>query len=84
MRQLTIFLTGVAGVAIAVLAGNLWWVLWMNHGWFGPPGLIAKVLGVDGEAAYDAILLEMILIIAAILAIGVICYRFYPRERKSP
>ena len=83
MRQLTVIAAGVAGIIIAVLAGNVWWLLWMNHGWFGPPGLFARILEVDGEAAYDVILFEMIVIVAAILAVVVIGYRFYSREQLS-
>lgn len=79
MRQFTVI---AVGIVASVLAGNLWWILWMNHGWFGPPGVLAGILKVDGEAAYDAILLEMILIIAAILASVAIGYQFYSRVRQ--
>jgi hypothetical protein len=39
-----------------------WWNLWMNHGFIGCPGIIARVLHADGENAYNANQVEMFVI----------------------
>ena len=57
----------VVGLISSVLVGTAWWVLWMNHGWPGSPGFLAKLLNADGEGAYDAIQTEMILIAGMVL-----------------
>ena len=46
---------------LSVVLGAVWWGLWMNHGWPGATGLLAKVLGAQGDAYYDAMQDEMTL-----------------------
>ena len=57
----------ICGLLISILGGTAWWVLWMNHGWPGPPGILADLLKADGEGAYDATQTEMILVIGFVL-----------------
>lgn len=52
----------LGSVVLALLGGSVWWSLWMNHGWFGASGIVASLIGADGEYAYDAMQLEMTLI----------------------
>jgi hypothetical protein len=53
-----------SGVVVIIIALGLafasgWWSLWMDHGWPGPTGLLAKMIHADGERYYDAIFDEM-------------------------
>ena len=61
------FLLVAGGFALSVVGGNVWWALWMNHGWPGSPGILPGLLQADGEGAYNAIMTEMILIIGFVL-----------------
>jgi hypothetical protein len=57
------------------LLGAFWFGLWMNKGWPGATGLLARLLHADGEYAYDAMQYEMtiwcLLFVAAMLVFGV-------------
>ncbi len=50
------------GITAIFLGWNVWFSLWMHHGWPGPPGVLARLLGADGERAYDATMDEMSII----------------------
>ena len=57
--------------SLIVSAGTacvFWWNAWMYRGWPGSPGIVARLLHADGEAAYDANALEMFLIALAVFA----------------
>lgn len=57
------FILLLGSIVLSFLLGSVWWSLWMNHGWFGASGIIAIMIDADGENAYDAMQLEMTLII---------------------
>jgi len=47
----------------------------MNQGWPGSPGLLKRMIGADGEYAYDAMQWEMTLIVwLTLVAIGGVGY----------
>jgi hypothetical protein len=79
MKRLINFL-GWTGISLIVLVlsvalGAFWFGLWMNKGWPGATGLLARLLHADGEYAYDAMQYEMtiwcLLFVAAMLVFGV-------------
>jgi len=73
----------IGGIVLAVIGGNLWWSLWMNHGWPGSPGVLVDLLKADGEGAYDATLFEMILIVALALGSLTFGHIIWVRNRDS-
>lgn len=75
------FLLIVGGFALSVVGGNVWWALWMNHGWPGSPGILPDLLRADGEGAYNAMMTEMMLIIG--LALCGIWILFMLRRAKA-
>jgi hypothetical protein len=63
MKRLMTFL-GCVGIVVinlilSIALGAFWFGLWMNRGWPGATGLLAKMLHADGEHSYDAMQLEM-------------------------
>lgn len=52
------------------VVGQVWWYLWMYHGWVGTPRILHRFVFSDGEAAYDNTLFEM-LAISGILVLAV-------------
>lgn len=64
MRSLFLFVFKILFFcALSIIAGwKIWFELWMYHGWPGPPGLLASLIGADGERAYDAVMDEMFII----------------------
>ena len=44
---------------LSVTMGAVWWGLWMNHGWPGASGVLAKLLNAQGDHYYDAMQDEM-------------------------
>jgi hypothetical protein len=64
MRRL-LRVVGIAGVSAVI--GLVWYRLAMSYGWPGSPGWLGAAIGADGEAAYDAMAVEMVIILAAIL-----------------
>jgi hypothetical protein len=66
-RRLPLRLGALAATIVAAAAALsiLWWRGWMYAGWPGSPGVLARLLSADGEAAYDAYAAEMFLILLA-------------------
>ena len=56
-------------IAAAGVTSVLWWRAWMYWGWPGTPGFLPRLLGADGEAAYDAYGTEMFLVSLAVLSL---------------
>ena len=52
----------------------------MYHGWIGAPGIVSRLLGADGEGAYDARWTEMFIISLAV--VGVLLFVLYATTRK--
>ena len=48
----------------SIIIGIFWWKLWIYSGWYKPPSFLKYLLSsVDGEASYDVVMLEMIVLI---------------------
>jgi hypothetical protein len=79
----TLFWVGVTAVCVIVAAvlGTVWWGLWMNHGWPGATGWIAKLLGADGERYYDAMQDEMTAWCFAVLVALAVGWRLSRKKR---
>jgi hypothetical protein len=83
MKQtLKIIVFVVTLLALDALFAGVWWNLWMNHGWPGPTGLLARMLKADGEHYYDAIFDEMIILGVVVLLAGLGAAKLY-RSRLS-
>ncbi len=55
---------------ISIIIGISWWKLWIYSGWYKPPNFLKYFLSsVDGEASYDVVMLEMIVLILIIFFI---------------
>ena len=67
------------------LFGSIWWGLWMNDGWSGGPGLLARWIGAQGEGAYDAMENEMsIICFVYLLAAWILTRIVLPRSASLP
>lgn len=76
----------VAGVSVAsvLIAWKVWYPLWMYHGWFGPPGILRRLLHADGEQAYAAAMDEMLIIVFfTLLALLLVTRRFFSSRKES-
>lgn len=63
MRKVTILSAKVAlCLLLAFVLAQLWWYLWMYHGWIGTPRILHRFVFSDGEASYDNTLFEMFVI----------------------
>lgn len=60
---------------IIVPASVIWFRLWMYYGWFGAPDVLHHIFLVDGESGYDAVLLEMIIMLCLIFVFAELCIR---------
>jgi hypothetical protein len=85
MRRLAFVCLWLAvSLALSVVGGGVWWSLWMNRGWPGSPGLLKRVLGADGEYAYDATQWEMTLIVwVVVVALGLIGFAARRGRRRQ-
>ncbi len=63
----------------SIVTGGIWWKLWMDYKWPGTPKLIHKILEVDGEASYQATMIEMMLISGLIYFSIWVIYRIIRR-----
>lgn len=66
------------GYLLAVfVVGQVWWYMWMHHGWVGTPKLLHKFFFADGEASFNLTLIEMLIISALVLGaiVGVLLLR---------
>ena len=66
-RQERLAAAAPLSIVLAGLASLAWWRGWFYEGWPAASGLLVAVFGADGEAAYDALALEMFLLAAALL-----------------
>lgn len=71
------------GLAALWLGGRVWGSLWLYHDWPGPPGLLARWIGTDGEQTYDAITDEMSIICFVVLLAVWMAIRVALRKRKK-
>ncbi len=66
---------------VLLIPAGLYWKLVMYHGFPAPPEMTAPVLRnlcgmtIDGESAYDCILLDLYLILCVICAAVSLCFR---------
>ena len=87
MKHISVFEIVTAEVIIAVVAlfgGMMWWGLWMNHGYFGPLGILGYLLKANGEDYYDMQEFEMMLTLFLILSICYFSIRYlFTRAKRS-
>lgn len=73
-------------IAFAVLAAipvaALWWRAWMYQGWPGPPPFLALFMHTDGEASYDRVFLEILVLAWIAIAASLIAGRRLLSERR--
>ena len=84
MKSIAALFMKLLGVLLAsILLGGLWWRLWMYHGWPGSPAVIPRLLGEDGEGAYQALMDEMILICGILLYGLLVTHHFVAKSRET-
>ena len=90
MKRLINFL-GWTGISLIVLVlsvflGAFWFGLWMDKGWPGATGFLARLLHADGERAYDAMQGEMtlwcLLLVIVLFAFGIRLSRAWRRRKQ--
>ncbi|MCD6050013.1 MAG: hypothetical protein K0Q55_1416, partial [Verrucomicrobia bacterium] len=52
----------IVWLTLVFILWNAWYYLWFNHGWPGATRILTRLRNADGEAAYDAMSDEMLLI----------------------
>ncbi len=62
---------------------TFWWRMWFYRGWTGPPQLLIRLFGADGEAAYDTVMIEMFLICLIFICVLVPVLRAAMRIRSE-
>ena len=65
-----------------LIGGRVWGSLWLYHGWPGATGVLATILGVDGERAYDAMTDEMSIICFVIVVVAWLAIKVGIRRRN--
>ena len=56
-------------IALSFAMEEIWTRLIMNYGFPSPPNFIARIIGADGENAYDALSIELFLLSLIIICI---------------
>lgn len=60
---------------ISIFGSIVWWKAWLYHGWIGSPKWLFSIFEVDGESAYDLVMLEMFLICLFFVCLIFTCLR---------
>ena len=64
--QVKIIYQSIVILTISTVATIIWWRGWIYSGFWGPPPFYSALFSLDGEAAYNAMMIQMFFISAGV------------------